>query len=127
MYAISQWKHVKRMSKLNGAHSRIEVFGLDIMMDDKFKIYLMEANTQVGLQPTHESFPDMSCRAKCCDKNGCRFCKGMKNPQAMSVNAVTEKVVNASLDILQLDCEKKDLRKTLINLHEILEKDLLSK
>jgi len=39
------------------------------------------------------------------------------------VNNVIEKLVNAAMDILQLDCKKKDLSKTLINLHNLIGKD----
>jgi len=124
MHSISQWKNVQRIRKFNSAHPRIEVFGCDIIMDDKFKVYLMEANTMVGLQATPERFPDLSCRAKCCGKNGCKYCKGEKNPNAKLVNEVTEKVVNASMDILQLDCEMKNLSKNLMNLHAIFERNL---
>lgn len=111
---------MQRQRKLNNAHPRVEVFGCDLLMDDKFKIYLMEANTQVGLLATPDRFPDVSCRAKDCTKNGCNLCKGVEKPNAKAVNEVTERVVNASLDILQLDCEKRNLSKNLINLHEIL-------
>jgi len=124
MHSISQWKYVQKHKKLNNTHTRIEAFGCDIMMDSNFKIYLMEANTQVGLQPTLERFPEESCTAKICGKNGCKFCKGAKNPRAKQVNAVTKNVVNATLDILQFDCERQDLGKTLVNLHEIIDKDL---
>lgn len=119
MHAISQWKHVQRNRKLNNAHPRIELFGCDILMDENFKIYLMEANTQVGLFATPETFPDESCKAKDCTKNGCVDCKGVKKPNFKKINKLTEDVINTSMDILQLDCEYRDLSKKLINLHEI--------
>jgi len=124
MHGISQWKHVQRQRKLNNSHPRVEVFGIDLLMDDKFKIYVMEANTQVGLLASPDTFPDESCRDKDCCKNGCTSCKGVKNPTAKESNRVTEKVVDATLDVLQLDCEQQDLSKTLINLHEIIKNDL---
>jgi len=123
MYPISKWKHVQRHKKLNNAHPRVEIFGCDLIMDSKFKIYLLEANTMAGLSRSPERFPDENCKAKDCTKNGCKYCKGVKNPQAREVNSVTEKLVNATMDILQLDCNKKDLSKTLINLHELVGKD----
>jgi len=84
----------------------------------------MEANTQAGLQATPETFPDESCKAKECDKNGCCLCKGKIKPDAKALNKVTENVVNATLDVLELDCRKRDLSKRLISLHEIVKHKL---
>lgn len=81
----------------------------------------MEANTQAGLQATPDTFPDESCVAKECDKNGCCSCKGKIKPNAKELNEVTENLVNATLDVLELDCGKRDLGKTLISLHEIVQ------
>jgi len=121
MYAISKWKHVQRHKKLNKAHPRVGVFGLDLIMDTKFKVFLMEANSQPGLSLSPDRFPDERCEAKICTRMGCKFCKGAKNPQAKHVNSVSQQVVSASLDVLQLDCEKRDMSKTLITLHDIVE------
>jgi len=123
MYHISKWKHVQRHKKLNSAHPRVEILGCDLIMDRKFKIFLMEANSCAGLSASPETFPDENCRAKDCCKNGCKFCKGIKNPQARHVNNVVEKLVNATMDVLQLDCKKQDLSKTLINLHKLIGED----
>jgi len=120
MHAITKWNHVRRHRKANDALPRVEAFGLDIMMDENCKVWLMEANSQVGLNPSQRYLPNPKCKAKICDKNGCGRCKGIKNPLAALNNKVPEGVVNACMDIMQFDCKKRDLSKTLISLHDIL-------
>eukprot|EP00497_Spongosphaera_streptacantha_P001494 TRINITY_DN2060_c0_g1_i1.p2 TRINITY_DN2060_c0_g1~~TRINITY_DN2060_c0_g1_i1.p2 ORF type:complete len:174 (+),score=49.01 TRINITY_DN2060_c0_g1_i1:27-524(+) len=56
MYKIAQWGNIRNNRADNEAHPRFENFGLDVMMDSKFKIWLMEANTEVGLNPANPSF-----------------------------------------------------------------------
>jgi len=59
---------VQRHKRLNSAHPRVEIFGCDLIMDSKFKIFLMEANTMAGLSASPERFPDENCKAKDCSK-----------------------------------------------------------
>lgn len=109
MYKIAQWKNVKKHMKMNNAHPRFENFGLDVLMDDNFKIWLMEGNTEVGLNPSMENFPEEGCDKECVtrnQKNGCRFCRGGKNIRNKQNNRVITDVINLSLDLMELDCDK---------------------
>jgi len=89
-------------------------------MDDMCKVWLMEANSQVGLNPSQGYLPNPKCRAKICDKNGCGRCKGIKNPFSKQNNKVAEGVVNACMDIMQFDCKKRNLSNKLISLHDVI-------
>lgn len=104
MHSISQWKHVKRLKKENAAHPRFENFGLDVLMDTNCNIYLMEANTEVGLNSSMATFPDELCENPLCENNGCTKCyRRGKNITAKENNKVIEEVVNSTINLMQLD------------------------
>lgn len=104
MHSIAQWKHVKRNKKENYAHPRFENFGLDVLMDTDCNIYLMEANTEVGLNSSLPNFPDEDCPEELCEKNGCVKChKTGKNVRARENNKVIDEVVNSTINLMQLD------------------------
>jgi len=120
MYRISQWKSVKRHKKENAKHRRFENFGLDLLMDEKFKIWLMEANTEVGLNPCYTYLPDNDCPSGCEKKNGCFDCRAQKNPRWKENNKVVTEVINSSIDLLQLDVPRsKRVAECLIPLHTV--------
>lgn len=132
MYKLAQWKRVKHFKKENESHLRFENFGLDVLMDENFKIWLMEANTEVGLNAIMEDFPDENCTAPSwkkrqgneiyCTKNGCVKCRGGKNLRFRQNNKVLSDVIHASLDLMQLDVPKsRRINKTLIPLHPFIE------
>lgn len=104
MHSIAQWKHVKRHRAENNAHPRFENFGLDVLMDTDCNIYLMEANTEVGLNSSMAMFPDDQCTAPLCEKNGCPECyRAGKNVRARENNKVIDEVVNSTINLMQLD------------------------
>jgi len=117
MHAVAQWKHVKRNKALNDKHPRFEDFGLDLLMDENFKIWLLEANTQVGLNANAKYFPDPKC--KCEINTGCEDCRNGVNVRYKQNNRVMEDVINASLDLMQLDVPRKKIR-ILEPLHPII-------
>jgi len=126
MYKIAQWPYVKRHKKENNKHPRFENFGMDLMMDSNFKIWLLEANTEVGLNPVYENFPDEKCTNERCltqQKNGCPDCRAGKNLRSKSNNKVITEVINFTLDLMQLDCGKDVVTKNkrLIPLHGYIE------
>jgi len=104
MHSIAQWKHVKKNKTENQAHMRFENFGLDVLMDDDCNIFLMEANTEVGLNSSLANFPDEQCTWHLCENNGCVHCfRAGKNIRAPENNKVIEEVVNSTIDLMQLD------------------------
>jgi len=127
MYKIAQWKNVKRNMKENNKHPRFENFGMDLMMDENFKIWLLEGNTEVGLNPVYENFPDERCTNKRCleqQANGCPECRAGKNVRSKSNNKIITDVINFTLDLMQLDCSKDTVTKNkkLIPLHPLIAK-----
>jgi len=104
MHSISQWKRVKTLRAQNDEHPRFENFGLDVLMDTDCNIYLMEANTEVGLNSSMAMFPDELCENPLCEKNGCTKCyRRGKNVRAKENNKVIEEVVNSTINLMQLD------------------------
>jgi len=104
MHSIAQWKHVRKNRKENYAHPRFENFGLDVLMDTDCNIYLMEANTEVGLNSSLANFPDELCKDPLCEKNGCTKCyRRGKNVRAKENNQVIDEVVNSTINLMQLD------------------------
>jgi len=104
MHSISQWKRVKTLKSENNAHPRFENFGLDVLMDTDCNIYLMEANTEVGLNSSMANFPDEQCTDELCEKNGCTKCyRRGKNVSAKENNKVIWEVVNSTINLMQLD------------------------
>jgi len=127
MYRIAQWKHVKRCKKDNNKHPRFENFGVDLIMDDNFKIWLLESNTQVGLNPQRDWFPDVNCKAEKCIKNGCEHCRGFKNKGAKRNNDVMRRVVNGTIDLMQLDVPaNKRVPKDCIPLHPLIDLETIN-
>jgi len=122
MHVISQWKNVRRHKKINDKHPRFEDFGLDLLMDENFKIWLLEANTQVGLNANAKYFPDPNCKSECKQATGCEKCRNGVNVRYKINNRVMEDVINASLDLMQLDVPQKKIR-CLEPLHPIIWKE----
>jgi len=137
MFRLAQWRRVKHFKKENDAYNRFENFGLDIIMDENFKVWLMEANTEVGLNAIMEDFPDESCTAPSwkkregneiyCTKNGCVKCRGGKNLRFRQNNKVLSDVIHSSLDLLQLDVPApRRVNKTLIPLHPVMNHQIMT-
>jgi len=138
MYKIAQWKNVKRHRVENDAHPRFENFGMDVMMDDQYKIWLMEANTQVGLNSVMANFPDKKCTRPSwktrkgnevyCTPNGCIYCRGGRNVRATENNKVLDDVINTSLSLMQLDVPaRRRVSRNLIPLHTVMNDEIMAK
>lgn len=126
MYKIAQGKNVRRHKVINSKHLRFENFGLDLMMDSNFKIWLLEGNTEVGLNPCYAQFPDDNCPKGCTKKNGCFDCKGGRNVRDKENNKVVTDVINSSVALMQLDVpKKKRVSRCLIPLHPIANKETM--
>jgi len=118
MYKIAQWGNLRAYKADNDAHPRFENFGLDIMMDSNFQIWLMEANTEVGLNPANTHLPDPNC--SCIFKTGCAKCRGHKSPRCKQNNKIMGDVISASVDLLGLDVPwDKRVPSNLIPLHPV--------
>jgi len=131
MYKISQWKRVKSFRRENFERPRFENFGIDLMMDTDFKVWLLEANTQVGLNPGFEPFPDLNCKHPLCIENGCMECNGIKNVRYQKNNDVMRTTIGATIDLMQLDvpASRRDeiIPKTIVPLHPLIDDELKAK
>jgi len=129
MYKLAQWKNVKAHSAQNKAHPRFENFGLDLIIDSDFKIWLLEANTQVGLNPATKWFPDENCVDKdkvTCFKTGCDNCRGIRSPRHKENNKVMMEVIDATMNLMRMDTPlSKRVQKCLIPLHTVANKETM--
>jgi len=57
IHAISTHENVKRMSNKMVPDRHFEIFGLDVMLDDQFKCWLLESNSSPGLMPSPDKVP----------------------------------------------------------------------
>jgi len=129
MWKIGNWKNVKAHLAQNRAHPRFENFGMDLIIDTNFKIWLLEGNTQVGLNPATKWFPDENCVDKdkiTCFKTGCDNCRGIRSPRHKINNKVMMEVIDATMNLMRLDTPaSKRVSKCILPLHTIANKETM--
>jgi len=80
--------------------NHFEIYGLDILMDDKYNLEMTEANTQPGLDDTNPVMPN-----------------GKFNAEIVKANDVTAGIINDCITLLGIDGKNKELFSPFIELH----------
>ena len=90
--AFSGHRSVRESGGTAPPHFAHEMFGLDVMIDDQGKCWLLECNNSPGLEYCDSHFPD-----------------GERDPTAAESDAVTWSVINDRFKLLGIDgCSKGD-------------------